>query len=94
MNGLVAVLADNEGLAVAGGQPLPPEGFLPAPWLVQVREFPDLGPLAGRRGSAKFADCCQQALHDLASLVEHRFGVVVEASVFLPTSLYAPKPRD
>lgn len=37
MNGLRAVLADDQGFAVARGQPSPPQGFLPPAWAVQVR---------------------------------------------------------
>jgi hypothetical protein len=37
MNGLMAVLADDQGFAVARGHPSHPQGFRPPAWAVQVR---------------------------------------------------------
>jgi hypothetical protein len=41
MNLLVALLADDEGLATTRGHSLNPEQFLVFPWPIQICELPD-----------------------------------------------------
>src|SRR5712692_5815843 len=88
MNGLMAVLADDQGFAVARGHPSHPQGFLPPAWAVQVREFAHLVHLAVLRSSAQLAP-----LRHLTPTVEDLDRMVVEVGVFLPAQFKAPKPR-
>ena len=91
MNGLVALLTDNQSLAAACGHPLDPGRFLTLSWSVQIRELADVVNLTGPLGPTELAFLSQKALHHLAPNTEDFLGVVVEDGVFLPTKLDAPE---
>jgi hypothetical protein len=86
MNGLVALLTDNQSLAAACSHPLDPGRFLTLAWSVQIRELADVVNLTG-----PLAFLSQKALHHLAPNTENLLGVVVEDGVFLPAKLDAPE---
>jgi len=80
MNGLVALLADDQGLAAACSHPLDPGRFLALSGSVQVRQLVDVVDLTGPLGTTELAFLSQKALHHLAP-----------NTVRLPRSLMTPK---
>jgi len=94
MNGLVALLTDNQGLAAACSHPLDPGRLLPLSWSVQIRQLADVVYLTGPHGPTELAFLSQKALHHLAPTIEDFLGVVVEDGVFLPAKLDVPEACD
>jgi hypothetical protein len=62
MDRLVALLAENQGLAPPRCHASNPEGFLPPPWCAQVRELADVVNFAALRCAAHFAGLSEKAL--------------------------------
>ena len=62
VNGLVALLADNQGLAVARRHPLDPGRLFALAWSVQVRQPVDVVNLTGPLGTTQLAFLSQKAL--------------------------------
>jgi hypothetical protein len=52
MNGLVALLTDDQGLATACSHPLDPGRFLAPSWSIQVRQLADVVDLTGPHGTS------------------------------------------
>ena len=94
MNGLVALLTDDQGLAAAGSHPLDPGRFLALSWSVQIRQLADVVDLTGPLGPTELAFLSQKALHHLTPNTENLLGVVVEDGVLLPAKLDAPEACD
>jgi len=94
MNGLVALLADDQGLAAACSHPLDPGRFLALSGSVQVRQLVDVVDLTGPLGTTELAFLSQKALHHLAPNTEYLLGVVVEDGAFLPAKLNTPEACD
>jgi hypothetical protein len=69
MDLLVALPAENQGLAPTRCHPSDPEGFLPPPWLAQVREFADVVHFAVLRCATQFACLSEKALGHQGSLL-------------------------
>jgi hypothetical protein len=91
---LVALPAENQGFAPTRCHPSDPEGFLPPPWLTQVREFTDVVNFAVRRGAAQFASLSQKALDHLTAIAVYLLRLIVEdslLSLLLPRSWMTPK---
>ena len=94
MNGLVAPLTDDQGLAAACRHPLDPGRLLALTRSVQIRQLVDVVDLTGPLGATQFASLSQKALHHLAPSTEDLLGVVVEEGVLLPAQLNAPEACD
>jgi hypothetical protein len=94
MTGLMARVADDQGLASARGHAPAPERRFSLPWSAAVRECPDLGHVALRQGSAELTDLRQQALDHLAAWAEDLLWLVVEEDRRVPAAFHATTSRD
>jgi hypothetical protein len=92
MDLLVALPAENQGLAPTRCHPSDPEGFLPPPWLAQVSEFADVVNFAVHRGAAPFACLSEKALDHLTTIAVYLLRLIVEDSLLVPSQLDAAKP--
>ena len=74
MNDLVALLADDQGLAAACSHPLDPRRFLALSWSVQVRQLVDVVDLTGLLGPTELAFLSHSSA-TFADNSQDRFGV-------------------
>jgi hypothetical protein len=92
MDLLVALPAENQGLTPTRGHPSDQEGFLPPPWLTQVREFADVVNFAVRRSTEQFAGLSEKALDHLTAMAVYLLRLIVEDGLLMPSLRDAAKP--
>jgi len=93
MNGLVALLTDDQSLAAARSHPLDPGRFLALSRSIQIGKLADVVDLTGPLGPTELAFLSQKALHHLTSSTEN-FLIVTLFGVGVDTHLTRRTPRD
>src|SRR6202171_3404817 len=84
MNGLVALLTEDQGLAAASRHEFDAGGILSLSWSIQIGQLADVVDLTASLGAAQFAFLSQKALHHLAPSTGDLLGVGVEDGMLLP----------